>query len=334
MSHEIPRGALSRYLAGDSSPEEAERVRAWLERHPEARLAFDGVDELPDDYLARRDPEAAVRRMEALLGDDEPARLRAAAHPPQPARIYFLPHYAFRIAAAFLVMGLVGLLAYRSSLQTDAPAHSTEYATAPGQRATVTLDDGTTVQLNVASRLLASPSSNGTERVVHLDGEAFFDVVSDPDRPFVVVTSSARVRVLGTSFNLYARTAEPGVAVVVVEGRVALQPVDAAGSAGAEVVRGQLGRLTNGSVQVEHVDPAQLMAWRSGRLVFAGTPLSSVAREIERWYDVEVVLDDDIAALRLDASFQDEPLDDVLETISLALGLSFRVDGRRVMWSR
>lgn len=328
MPHAVSRADLARYLAGETSPEETRQIRAWLAAHPKARLALEGLDH--PDAAARRDPERALARLRPHLHEQRhgaPRRPAPAADRPAGTRPPTVRHIA-----AVLVLALGGLLGY-SLLVTDVPAFR-EIATAPGERTRVTLADGTTVELNVASRLRVPTAFGDTTRVVYLEGEAFFDVAPDPAHPFVIHAGAGVARVLGTAFNVNAYPAEEDVAVVVVEGRVSLR-ADAHPEA-AVLHPGERGRLVPGAaVAVDRVPPDAYLAWRSGRLVFTGTPLREVARVLARWYGLDAVhVDDAVGMRRLDAAFTDEPLPDVLRTIAAALEVTYHMEGRTVRFSR
>lgn len=332
MPEDIRRDELARYLAGTASPEEAERVRGWLYEHPAGRARLEGLEDLTASEAEGRDPEAALARMRARMPEEERPRQRRADR----ARADRLPLGRQQrpwvpVLAAIVVIAAVGLMLY-VGLRPEGPEMYL-VATAAGEQQTVTLDDGTTVQLNVATRLRV-PDAFGAERHVYLDGEAFFDVAADSLRPFVVHSGEAVVQVLGTSFGVQAY-ADDGVAVVVQEGRVALREQQAA--AGTVLAPGERGRLVRGADGAVHVDVEQVrtetyLAWRAGRLVFEGVPLDDVVETLKRWYGVEITVTDALSpALRLDASFSDEPLTDVLHTIAAALDIRYRVDGARVI---
>jgi ferric-dicitrate binding protein FerR (iron transport regulator) len=284
---------LARYLADESPEEEERRVRTWLETEPGIRARLETGDAPDPSY---REPRRVI---EAVLNhpsrrDRKPTRrlLRRTA-----------------IAAAAVALMLIVVL--------TRDERRTEYATGPGERREVTLEDGTAITLNASSLLEADYARSA--RSVRLEGEAFFDVVSDSSRPFVVRTSSVRVQVLGTKFNVDAY--EDEVVVVVSEGRVLM----VTGSNDRAVLEaGRRGRSIEGIILVDDVD-------ESRRLVFRATPLADVARELGRRYDVEVELSGTgLDTLRVDAALHDVSLDEAVLTISKALELEYSITGRKV----
>jgi ferric-dicitrate binding protein FerR (iron transport regulator) len=166
---------------------------------------------------------------------------------------------------------------------------------------------------------------------VYVEGEAYFEVASDPRTPFVVHTAQAVARDRGTKFGIRAYPGASQVEVVVVEGAVDLRATspDVAASDSLFLVAADLGRLDNaGRLSVEHgVDTATRLAWRTGRLVFRDTPLRDALPQLGRWYDADLQLGDSaLAGYPLTASLKGEPLAKVLELIAAALNV--RVERR------
>ncbi len=167
-----------------------------------------------------------------------------------------------------------------------------EYATAIGQMRTIALEDGTRVDLNTATTLLAGPS----RRVTLENGEALFHVAKDASHPFIVTVGDSHVRVIGTVFDVLHDGSR--VAVAVAEGRVGVSSHGQAGEIrllpGDKLVHS----AATGATRVEKIDPEQATAWRSGYLIYRNAPLSEVARDLNRYFPVPIALDDLAAAQR------------------------------------
>lgn len=211
-----------------------------------------------------------------------------------------------------------------------------QVATAKGHLTSVRLSDGTRVLLSADSKL-RFPAGFGGTRDVYLEGEAFFDVMHDPSRPFVVHAAGASTRVLGTKFSVRAYAGEPDVRVAVAEGRVRLRPERADSAAGVVLARNQLGRVSlAGEVSVHRdVDVQEYMDWVSGRIAFEDAPLREVLRELRYWYDADFILTDpSLDSLRLTAAFRQEPLDVVVRAIARTLDLEWQRAGSAIVFSR
>jgi transmembrane sensor len=194
----------------------------------------------------------------------------------------------------------------------------TLYQTAKGGHEIVTLADGSTLELNTNS--LAKVRINGWRRSVELlRGEAYFKVVHEERRPFLVKAGNGEVRDLGTAFNVYARPDR--VEVTVDDGSV---QVEAHGSrvlvAGQRLAYGRRGEFL--WVEKEKDDDLQATAWREGQIVFRDRPLEEVLREISRYHDTSVRLaDTGLGSLHVSGIFRADDLDGTVNTIAMTLNL-------------
>ncbi len=216
-----------------------------------------------------------------------------------------------------------------------APRH--EYATAVGQRLSVTLVDGTQLTLAPASRVRLAADYGGQGRDVYLDGAAYFVVHHDAAHPFAVHTQSAVAEDVGTEFLVHAYPGDAHAQVGVAEGAVALHVARAGrGVRSPKVILLASGTLADvDSTGVTHLTPGvrvrEYVGWREGGLIFRDTPVEDVARDITRWYGVDVVLDDPrLRSLKVTASFAGEPVDVVLHAVADALDTPYEWMGRSV----
>jgi transmembrane sensor len=196
------------------------------------------------------------------------------------------------------------------------------------------LGDGTQVTLAPQSRLRSAVDYGAARRDLYLDGEAYFQVAPDSQRPLRVHTTQSVTEDLGTAFVVRAYADQVATEVVVAEGRVTLSRADttAAARTPALVLEARdLGTLAPSGVPAlrRGVDVGRYIAWTRGVLAFDATPLGDVVRTLGRWYNVEIRLaDSTLAARRLTATFQNESIDLVLQRIALTVGLRVeRADG-------
>ena len=167
-------------------------------------------------------------------------------------------------------------------------------STPRGGQFQVVLPDGTKVWLNAASSLSYPTAFIGKERLVEVSGEAYFEVAKDDHKPFRVKINKQEnyIEVLGTHFNVNAYPDETAIRSTLLEGRIRF-------SAGATVVLspGQQAVLPAGTQVpkvVSGVDTSAVMAWRSGLFNFEGQHLREVMRQLSRWYNIEVVYDQEV----------------------------------------
>lgn len=304
----------ARQMAGATSPEGRQALEAWLAASVENSQAFrrleialDVADGVSERFLAAQ--------FESELHDAAKARL--AARP----RI-------FGIAAALtLMIGAVAAIAVVNWRPTAARV----YETAIGERETVTLADGSTIELNTNTHIEVSLSRTG--RAARLSsGEAVFNVARDENRPFSVATRQADVVVAGTVFNVSAL--HDGTAVYVLSGAVDVTPRVAPAStllAGDSVAIDADGAAS----PVMRFDPSRVLSWRTGRLRFAQAPLSEVVGELNRYFPMPIELGDEaIGALPVSGEFKIDDQSAAVRALCLVFTLEARSDDRRIVLQR
>jgi transmembrane sensor len=208
-----------------------------------------------------------------------------------------------------------------------------DYATPRGRRAMFRLLDGTEIALNADSRLRVPVTFGPRERDVYLEGEAYFSVVHDTARPFVVHTARSAIRDVGTRFGVHAYGETPAERVAVVEGAVVVAVPTPSAAAETPLRAGQVATLSrSGAVSVlRGGDVTTELAWIRGRLVFVGLPLGEVAQRLSRWYDLDVqVTDPELAGRPVTGSYSSEPVSEVLTLITSAVGARYAWQGRSV----
>jgi transmembrane sensor len=162
----------------------------------------------------------------------------------------------------------------------------------------LTLPDGSKVWLNAASSIRYPVAFTGNDRRVELTGEAYFEVAKDARKPFHVVTPTQDVEVLGTHFNVNAYSNEPAVKTTLLEGSVKVVKRETANVKESSIVLkpGQQAALEPHSpLAINHSpDMEQTMAWKNGFILFNKADIKSIMRQVERWYNVDVVYEGDI----------------------------------------
>jgi len=295
---------LGRYLAGESSPEEAAAMRRWLDAHPSDAKFVAALDAAATNAAGAPsvDVEAALRKVKT--------RMHAAA--PSPVVISWRRYAALAAAAAVLLVAGV-LVTHRvpQTSRTTVVAART-YTTRVGERRDYLLNDGTQVTLGPASRLIVRG------RVAELFGEAYFSVAHDPARPFVVRAGGATIRDIGTEYTVHNDSGE-AVRVVVSQGSVLLT----LGRDSVTLVRGDVGIVTPGGRLAANRGAAtdDDLAWTLGRLVFRNASLPELTADLRRWYGVELRVTDTVLAQRhFTGSFAKESASRVVDVIALAFG--------------
>ena len=269
-------------LSGDPDEDTQARFEAWRAQHPRHAETYARIanSELWIRAL-RNDPDLLAMRHETL------ARASLGRRRRQSDQRRLIGAMAAAVALSIAPMALWVTQAQRDASQ--APATLPAYSTKIGQRMILTLEDGSHVTLNTASRLRVAYTA--TERRLYLDaGQAWFEVAHDADKPFNVIAGGQQVTAHGTRFDVRLK---PGaVQVLLVEGKVSVSP----SGGGARAVSAMLSpndMLTADAkgVQVQQVgDTGVVEGWRDGVVVFDDTPLSEVVLEINRYATRPLVL--------------------------------------------
>jgi transmembrane sensor len=196
----------------------------------------------------------------------------------------------------------------------------------------VILPDGTNVLLNAASSLVYPTAFKGAERLVQLNGEAYFEVAKNKDMPFRVRSAGQTVEVLGTHFNINAYEDERSIKTTLVEGSVKVSSSSATSllSPGQQAV---LSRKDNGLISVRNVNLDKEVAWKSGMFSFEDDDIKSVMRSIARWYDVDVSYKGDMSDIVFSGEiFRTAKLSEVFEILKLN-NVQLDVQGKTIIVS-
>ncbi|GGC50052.1 iron dicitrate transporter FecR [Parapedobacter defluvii] len=188
------------------------------------------------------------------------------------------------------------------------------------------LPDSSVVWLNSQSKIEFPASFSTTERRVVLYGEAYFDIIKDPERPFKISVGDQEIRVLGTAFNISAYESSH-VQTVVVNGSVSVK----AGGHTAVVEAGFAATSHLSEISVHTANIEKALAWKNGYFFFSEDSLSEIMEQLARWYDVEVTYDVPLPPDRFGGSIsRDMKLSQVLEMLEEISGLSYEFNGRKL----
>jgi transmembrane sensor len=288
------------------------------------RLDAASVVETPrEEEAARQAPREPARVREgATRPTGLPTPPALSRHPGLTRRPVANPRLVRWAAVVMIALGGAAVWRVAARDGTSAPEGSTAvvaYAAPVGETVAVRLPDDSEVTLAPASRIELSPDFAET-RDVRLSGEAFFRVTHDPSHPFRVLSGGNAARVLGTEFDVRTGRGSEALVVALVSGLLGVGPASAEPATVLEP--GQMATLDEaGAARVGPADLERILAWRSGRIELNQMTLADALTELERWYDVDLRVEDAaLGAKRLSASFAGEPIEQVLETLTFALG--------------
>jgi ferric-dicitrate binding protein FerR (iron transport regulator) len=309
------KNILTRYLAGTATGPEKELLeRFFTENTAEA--------------LQEQINPAEYKLLES--------RLRQKIHIQLTSRLRW-PAIVWRVAASITFIAAL-VIVYRLADQKENATPSVQTAelvrtTERGQKVTIRLPDGTIVKLNSSSKLIFPDKFIGYTREVTLDGEGYFEVVHNPSLPFIVHTNHSATQVLGTSFNVNAKSSS-STEVTLVTGRVKVSGV--AAETTITLKPSQQAIITQGKKMIDtaSVDVTRFIEWKDNIVTFDDTPLHQVVVKLEEWYGVEIaVRSKAIESCRITARYESESLENVLESLEFLLKGDYTLEGKNVTLS-
>jgi len=230
-------------------------------------------------------------------------------------------------------MGANGVITYIINPNTDTSKAGANLfntlSTPTGGQYNIVLADGTKVYLNAVSSIKYPTQFNGDQRIVELDGEAYFEVAKNKNKPFIVKSGDQDIEVLGTHFNVHAYDNESVVKTTLLEGSVAVSYKNQK----AILKPGQQSNVSDKftKITIKQVDTEAAIAWKNGRFKFDNADLKTVMRQLERWYGIKVEYRGDVSDVRFNGgTFMNKNLSEVLKVLELS-NIKFKVEGKTII---
>jgi len=358
---------VARKLAGEAGPGELAELESLLKKHPDESFAVDSLHQLwpvqpnhnpvstEESYrqLMRRMQQSGID--EGMFADDESPLIQQ-----EPARkgkrtfVWIFSIALVLLGAGFFLTRYTGMAG--ASTQTQAQAGAIrEVSTRYGSRSRLVLPDGSKVFLNAGSKLTYDKSFDSKERIVRLSGEAYFDIVKNPSRPFIIQTSSMNIRVIGTAFNVKCYPDEDLAEASLVRGsievmlndrsdKIILKPnekltlhanrAEVSRKAGKTTARSEappvlsIGRMTQMPTDSSIVETS----WIDNKLVFRSERFDELAVKMERWYGVQIrFADEPLRETRFTGIFEKENISQALDALKLTANFSYSLDKDQVV---
>jgi len=346
------------YLEGRISSEDEQFLLDWLKRNPESINDFNEFRRLWNMSMmaGKLDNDEVELEWKQLCSKIESA-------PVSKQQTIRNPYYwVSRIAAVFLLgAGMSFLVSYLFLIRPNQQITYQEITTPAGAKSQITLPDGTNVWLNAKSHIKYSSEYGAKNRIVELDGEAFFDVETNPSKVFIVRTSEIDVKAYGTVFNVKSYPEENTIETTLLEGKIGvtrkdldkksdevvmepnqrvvyyrkiqeLQEVDSESSEAdnqvAEVKRPEQ-KLTY--LISKGIDPHNFTSWKDGTLFISSETLERLAVKLERKYDVKIHFEDEtLKNLKFTGSLENETVEQVMEAIGIAAQIDYTIEDRDI----
>lgn len=332
MSDHTPWPLIAKYLAGECSPEEKLAMEWWLEEY-DNMLLFRQIEAA---WKQEREPETTFDLDSGLSRlHDKMARQKSASHAPGRSKVLKITSW-LAAASILAATGFGYLWMNRPHGHPQMPHAAMETRTSgPRDVVSIELSDGTQVWLNKNSKIEFPKAFDGDERQVFLQGEAFFEVVPNPEKPFIVRSDRISTRVLGTSFDVKAYEGEETASVSVATGKVEVSK---------EMEDGEPVRITQLTPEQELVintqkdetymnivSVADIAPWHLGQLVFRDNTYDEVMKTLQERFGKKIIFKSSIGQCRVMASFNSTAsLHDVLKLLSMSNSFEF-VIGRDIV---
>lgn len=357
---------LARQISGEATEAELQELQQWLKEHPETGFVMEVVNSTQS--VAQADSqewagnswaalEAAMNAPEAapVVGEgnapEATGQVAGTLNSPEPAlpvvvkTVRFLPRWVMAAAIlAVIVLAATFLFRPATPLKPVAGTENNTIVMRKGARSSVQLPDGTTVWLNSSSRLTYGDGFAHGKREVLLQGEAFFTVSQQEQHPFIVHAGNMTIQVLGTTFNVKAYAGDDKLEVVLLSGKVAVsttrQPQQLQLGPGQKVLAWSAAAAD--SLQEQPLEVASFhldansnacdeIAWTRNQLVFKNKTFGSLAKEMERWYNVNIHIQDASLEKELfNGAFQKENVTEALKALQIATPFTFYQSGSEI----
>ena len=331
----MTRELLDKYLSNTCTEAELDEVLNWVAK---GSLEKEGREWAQRDWAMYREenmPEDDHKF--SVLFDKIQEEIKSRARKNYKKTHVFLPLFTKWItrAAAILLIPTLTFLFYTISEKrilktefTNAVVDSLEIIAPMGSRTVVELSDGSRVHLNYGSRIKYPQFFLEDRREIALEGEAYFEVAHNPEKPFIVKTGKLNVIALGTAFNVLAQADDHVVETTLVNGKVVLESEMSGGE------KRRIGAMTPGQHVKYNVNTGNIsstkgniekyIAWKDGKLIFEDSPMAEVVEKLSRIYNVDIELAAEVKDYNYTFVFIDEPLYQILDLMSIATPIKYK----------
>ena len=366
---------IIRYLSGACSPEEKYELDSWIEESDENEVYFNNlkytwiasiqlkpvsnekIEETTNIFRSKISEKTDIQRNPHVV----------VASPNFKIFSWVIFRYAAIVLTAFFLGGISHYALNKRSVLSLSRSGKYFYFESPrGSRAIATLPDGSKVWLNASSKISYSLDFNVQERVIQLEGEAYFDVTTNPLKPFIVKASNIDIKAFGTMFNVKAYPEENQVITTLVEGKVTIEGIDESNKpysikmapnqcvtystvnksiAETEKTTEQSGK--NSSAETSEVAPAVLpdlsivrktlpepeinTSWKDERWIIANENLQNLTVMLERRFNVNIkLLNEELKEYNFTGIIRNETIEQVMNILSLTMPVKYSIERNNI----
>lgn len=323
INYKMNKRLVEKFFTNKTTSEETERVLDWFDTSGGKQYLQERLD-IDYDLMNRNE----LRKMVSELNSDDLYQVIQNQIVPERKKVtYHKPDwvgYAFKAVAAILVILTASLFTINQQRYASEQVVEREpihFQANNDENREITLSEGSVIQLNKNSELTISEDFMRGTREVELNGEAFFDVVHNPDQPFIIHANESDVEVLGTSFNVKSLPEQTNVQVAVIEGSVTFKNVNdtpESETLSVTLSKGQYGYMDiqKRTILVDELAVENYLAWKTGRFEFENLTLQQVCNQFNRLYAIECSYSNkEIQNLYLTANFSNESMEKTFNLI-------------------
>lgn len=334
----MTRNLFIKYLQGSCSEEEFDQILLWIREGSQSISGKGIVQGVWEEFEPEAGPVERIKYNRIL--DKIHHQINIGQTPPtvviQKASVKKRILSILTRVAAIVLLPVLSIFLYTIFLENDrcaANINDLEVEAPAGSRMHIELGDGTKVWLNHGSKLKYPYQFSGKDRKVFLMGEAFFEVAHNNKIPFIVGTNHLDVKATGTAFNVSAYPDDDFVETTLVEGKVILYEKNNNREIQALLPDECLKfNSQNNGYTLQSGNTEKHTAWKDGLLVFENDNIEDIAKKLERWYNIEIEISDEIInEYPFTATFTDETIRQVLELLSLATPVNYKLGERKKM---
>lgn len=316
---------FERYVQNRATQDEIKRLSLWIKDNRKISAWFENQI---ISSASEIDSDEQKRMLKNILNEIDTVRNAAAG---KPIRMKYSLNKLIRIAAMiiFPILTIVGVYFFVSqkSLSSTVLIVSVER----GQKANITLPDGSKVWLNSQSKLSYPANFNTKKRELQLEGEAYFEVFHNPDKPFIVHSKNISVEALGTAFGLKAYNEDCLISSILMRGKIRVH------TPAGEVVllpneRVMYDKTSRKMVKSILSNATDFTGWIHNELRFENESLSEIAKTIQRIYNIEIIFaSEKLKKQRFTGTVNNNSLESILNIISLSSPVSFQIKAQKVI---
>lgn len=323
---------ISGYLRSELSDLEKAKLQKWINESPSHEVELKALEEIwktPIGYPGIINKEDEQKKIWDKLQNENGQSVDHRTNPVSISRTFL--KYA---AAIILFVGLGYLFRENFQPEVEIPIvlETIERINPLGQKSRIQLPDGSNVWLNAGSKLSYSSEFNQDARKLYLEGEAYFEVAKNPNKPFEVFTADLVITALGTSFNVCAFEEGQLEKIALNTGEVKIECLSKLGKSSipSYLKPGDLAIFEQHSmkISISEYDGLDPFGWKDGRIVFRNATFQEVVNVLSRWYNVKFEIS---GSLQQDwnygSTFENEILVNVLESLKFSEKIDYELNG-------